>query len=173
MPVQKFKCKMIKMGAWTIAITPINVRNNFGKAGHVRVKGTIDGFPFDDTSLMPMVTGEHCLPIKTPIRKAIRKEVGATVEIILEEDFAELKIPSELKEAFKASPEAKKMFEAYSPSHKRNYTKYINESKKKETREKRAVDSVLRIEKEYFEKGLPKKKSPQTSRINIEKIKRK
>ena len=149
---------MIKMGAWTIAITPIDVRKVFGKAGHVRVKGTIDGFPFDDTSLMPMGTGEHCMPIKTPIRKAIKKEAGAIIEIILEEDFAELKIPSELKEAFKASPEAKKMFEAYSPSHKRNYTKYINESKKKETREKRAVDSVLRIEKEYFEKGLPVKK---------------
>jgi hypothetical protein len=147
------------MGAWTIAITPIDVRRVFGKAGHVRVKGTIDGFPFDDTSLMPIGTGEHCMPIKTPIRKAIKKEAGATIEITLEEDFSELKIPDELIEAFEASPEAKKMFDAYSPSHKRNYTKHINESKKKETREKRAVDCVLRIEKEYFEKGLPKKKN--------------
>ena len=47
---QKFKCKMIKMGAWTIVITPIDVKKIFGKAGHVRVKGTIDGFPFDDKS---------------------------------------------------------------------------------------------------------------------------
>lgn len=150
---------MQKMGAWTIVITPIDVKKVFGKAGHVRVKGTIDGFPFDDTSLMPMGTGEHCMPIKTQIRKAIRKEAGESIEIILEEDFAELKIPFELKEAFEASPEAEKMFKTYSPSAKRNYVKYINESKKKETREKRAVASVLRIEKEYFEKGLPKKKS--------------
>lgn len=149
---------MQKMGAWTIVITPIDVKKVFGRKGHVRVKGTIDGFPFDDTSLMSMGTGKHCMAIRNEIRKAIRKEAGDTIDIILEEDFAELKIPVELKEAFEASPEAEKMFYAYSPSHKRNYTKYINESKKKETREKRAVDSVLRIEKEYFEKGLPKKK---------------
>ncbi len=155
---QKFKAKMIKMGAWTIIITPIDVKKVYGKTGHVRVKGTINGFPFDDTSLMPMGTGEHCMPVKTTIRKSIRKEAGDTIEVILEEDFADVKVPAELKEAFKASPEAKKMFEAYSPSHKRNYTKYVSESKKQETREKRAVDSVLRIEKDFFEKGLPAKK---------------
>ncbi len=158
MSKQKCKTKMQKMGAWTIAITPIDVRNVFGKAGHVRVKGTIDGFPFDDTSLMPIGTGEHCLAIKKEIRKAISKQAGDTIEIILEEDFAELKIPDELKEAFEASPEAEKMFNAYSPSNKRNYTKYISQSKKKETRERRAVTSVLKMEKEYFEKGLPNKK---------------
>jgi hypothetical protein len=158
MKKQKFKTTMQKMGAWTIAITPIDTKKIFGRGGHIRVKGTIDGFPFDDTSLMPMGTGEHCLAIKSTVRKVIRKEAGATIEIILEEDFAELQIPEELKEAFEASPEAEKMFNAYSPSHKRNYTKYISESKKKETREKRAVDCVLRIEKEYFEKGLPVRK---------------
>ena len=155
---QKFKVQMQKMGSWVIVITPIDVRKIYGRAGHVRVKGKIDGFPFNDTSLMPMGTRKHCIPIKNTIRKEIRKGAGDTIEIILEEDFSKLKVPKELKEAFKASPEAKKMFEAYSPSNKRNYAKYISESKRKETRERRAVASVLKIEKEYFEKGLPKKK---------------
>jgi uncharacterized protein DUF1905/bacteriocin resistance YdeI/OmpD-like protein len=159
MAKQKFKAKMQKLGSWVIVITPIDVRKIFGKAGHVRVKGTIDGFPFDNTSLMPMKTGEHCMPIKSVIRKSIRKAAGDAIEIILEEDHAELKVPVELKEAFEASPEAEKMFNAYSPSHKRNYTNYISDSKKKETRERRAVTCVLRIEKEYFEKGLPKRKT--------------
>ena len=162
---------MQKLGSWVVVITPIDVRKVFGTAGYVRVKGTIDGFPFNDTSLMPMGTGEHCMPIKNVIRKAIRKGAGDTIEIILEQDFAELKIPPELKEAFEASPEAEKMFNAYSPSNKRNYTKYVSESKRKETREKRAVACVLRIEKDFFEKGLPKNKSPQITQKNIEKIK--
>ncbi len=144
---------MQKMGAWTIIIAPIDAKKIFGKAGHIRVKGTIDGFSFDDTSLMPMGTGEHCMAIKTKIRKAIRKEAGEIIEISLEEDFAALKIPAELKEALEASPEAEKMFNSYSPSHKRNYTRYISESKKKETREKRAVDSVLKLERLYQEKS--------------------
>ncbi len=149
---------MQKMGAWTIAITPIDVKKVFGRKGHVRVKGTIDGFPFDDTSLMPMGTGEHCMAIRSEIRKAIRKGAGDTIEIILEEDFSELKIPEELIEAFEASPEAKQLFDAFSPSHKRNYTKYIAGSKNKQTREKRAVKTVLELEKIFFEKGIPVKK---------------
>ena len=157
------------MGAWTIVITPIDVKKVFGKAGHVRVKGTIDGFPFDDTSLMPMATGEHCMPVKTAVRKAIRKEAGDTIEIILEEDFAGVEVPSELKEAFKASPEAKKLFESYSPSHKRNYVRYINESKTQQTRERRAVDSVIALEKIYFEKGIPVKKASRKAAGNTAK----
>jgi hypothetical protein len=158
MSKHKFKTTMEKMGAWTVAMAPIDVRKIFGRGGHVRVKGTIDGFPFDDTSLMPMRTGEHCMAIRAEIRKAIRKSAGDQIEIILEEDFAELKIPEELKEAFEASPEAEKLFNAFPPSHKRNYTKYISGSKNKETRVRRAVASVIKLEKEFFEKGLPKKK---------------
>ncbi len=158
MSKQKFKTTMQKMGAWTIAITPIDVRKIFGKGGHVRVKGTIDGYPFNDTSLMPMITGKHCMAIRSEIRKAIRKDAGDTIEIILEEDHSELVVPDELIEAFEASPEAKQLFNSYSPSHKRNYTKYVSGSKNKETRLRRAVASVIKLEKEFFEKGLPKKK---------------
>ena len=161
MPVKKFKVVLQKMGAWTVVIRPIDVKKVFGRAGTVRVKGTIDGFPFDNTSLMPMGTGKHCMPVKTVIRKQIRKEAGDGVEIILEDDFAGVAVPPELKEAFKASPEAKKMFKASSPSMQRNYTNYINESKRQETRDKRAVDSVLRLEKDFFEKGLPAKRKPK------------
>lgn len=153
MSKQKFKVQMQKMGAWVVVITPIDVKKVFGRKGHVRVKGTIDGYPFDDTSLMPMRTGEHCMAIRNEIRKAIRKGPNDTIEIILEEDFAELKIPEELLEAFEASPEAEKMFNAFPPSHKRNYTKYVAGSKNKATRERRAIASVFRLEKEYVEKG--------------------
>ena len=34
---------MQKMGAWTIAYSPIDGKKIFGKAGHIRIKGTIDG----------------------------------------------------------------------------------------------------------------------------------
>lgn len=158
MTKQKFKTKMQKMGAWTVAITSIDVRKLFGTGGYVRVKGTIDGYSFNDTSLMPMKTGEHLIAIRSDIRKAIKKKAGDTIEIILEQDFAELKTPIELKEAFEASHEAKKMFDAMPPSHRRMYIRHVNDSKNKETREKRAVKIVLDLEKQFFEKGLPKRK---------------
>lgn len=146
------------MGAWTVAITPIDVRKLFGTGGYVRVKGSIDGYSFNDTSLMPMKTGEHLMAIRIEIRKAIKKKAGDTIEVVLERDFAELKTPSELMEAFEASPEAKKMFDAIPPSHRRMYIRHVNESDKKETRERRAVKIVLDLEKKFFEKGLPVKK---------------
>lgn len=149
---------MEKIGAWTVVYIPIDAKKVFGKTSSIRVKGTIDGYPFHDCSLMPVKGGTRCLAIKREIRKNIRKEAGATIEIIFEQDFSELVIPEELSEAFEASPEAKKLFDALAPSYRRNYAVYINESKRKETREKRAVQCVLRLEKEYFEKGLPKRK---------------
>lgn len=153
-----FKAKMQKMGEWVVAITPIDVRKVFGTGGYVRVKGTVDGYPFFDTSLMPMKTGEHLMAIRFNIRKAIRKKVGDTVVIALEQDFEELKVADELLEALEASEEAKKMFDALPPSHRRMYTRYINDSKYKETRETRAVKIVLDLEKRFFEKGLPVRK---------------
>ena len=158
-----FKSKMQKMGEWVVAITPIDVRKIFGTGGYVRVKGTVDGFSFDDISLMPMKTGEHLMAIRYDIRKAIKKKVGDTIEVVLEQDFDELKVSEELIEAFEASEEAKRMFDALAPSHQRMYTRHINDSKYKETREIRAVKIVLDLEKRFFEKGLPKKKTKKNS----------
>ncbi|HEY0029216.1 MAG TPA: YdeI/OmpD-associated family protein [Bacteroidia bacterium] len=148
----KFKTKLEKIGTWTFAVAPIDVKKEFGSAGPVRVKGKIDDYAFAGVSLMPMGNGKHCLAIKIAIRKALKKEAGATVMIVLEKDTAELEVPFELKEAFEASPEAKKMFDSYSYSNKKYYTEHVNESKKQETRDKRAVNCVLKLEKLYFEK---------------------
>jgi len=152
---QKFKTKLQKVGSWTIAPASFDTLKVFGTKSHVRVKGTINGYEFSGVSLMPAGDGTHFLAVKTGIRKAIKKEAGDTVEIILEPDTSELKVPAELKEAFRASPEAKKMFEAYSYSHRKLYVEHIVEAKAKETKVKRAVDCVIALEKIYFEKGLP------------------
>lgn len=156
--MHSFKAKMQKMGEWVVVITPIDVRKVFGTGSYVRIKGTVDGYAFNDVALMPMRTGEHMMPIRFDIRKAIRKKIGDTVQITLEQDFEGLKIANELLEALEASEEAKKMFDAIPPSHKRMYTRHINDSKRQETRDARAVKIVLDLEKRFFEKGLPVKK---------------
>jgi hypothetical protein len=50
----------------------------------LKVRGTIDGHPFK-TSFMAMGDGRHMLPVKVEIRRAIGKEVGETVKVLLEE----------------------------------------------------------------------------------------
>jgi hypothetical protein len=48
------------------------------------VTGTIDGHPFR-SSFMAMGDGTHKLPVKADIRRAVGKEAGQKVTVLLEE----------------------------------------------------------------------------------------
>ena len=56
----------------------------FGTRGYVKVRGTIDGHPFE-SSFMSMGDGTHMMPVKAEIRSKIGKEHGDTVTIHLTE----------------------------------------------------------------------------------------
>ena len=75
--------KSASKGGWTYVIWPDSVAF-FGTRGLVKIKGKIDGYPFN-ASLMARGNGTHMLPEKSEIRKAIAKDVGDTVRIVLEE----------------------------------------------------------------------------------------
>jgi hypothetical protein len=154
MGLLKFKAKLEKVGSWTVIVVPIDAQKVFGTGGYVRIKGKVDSKEFKGMTLMSMGTGNHCLPVNADFRKEIKKDAGDYVNIEFEKDNDKpvIEVPAELKEAFKASREAKKIFSSYSPSMQKEHCRYIAEGKKKETREKRAVDTVLKLEKLFFEK---------------------
>lgn len=146
MPNYFFEATLIRpegVGTWTYLSIPMDISETFGSKGQVKVRGTINGFPFRSTAL-PMGDGSHYLVVGKSIRDQIQAVRGDTVKVILELDAEARKVvvPDDLLQAFVNHPLAKDVFEKLSYSHKKEYVNWIMSAKQEVTRFRRIAKTV-------------------------------
>jgi len=134
------------VGTWTFLSLPIEVSGAFGSKGQVRVKGTINGYPFRSTAL-PMGDGTHYLVVGKDIRDHIHAAQGDTVKVVLELDTEErqVSLPDDLLQALNDQPRASEAFNNLTYSHQKEYVKWISNAKQAETRQRRIEKAITLI----------------------------
>ena len=143
--LEKFPCK----GGWTYTFIPEIPPDKHTPFGFMKVKGSIDGYEIKNFHLLPAVKGDDrlFLTVKAEIRKAIKKEAGDYVHIILYPDNDPLEVPEELLLCLQEEPKALQFFNSLSENEQRNYVDWIFSAKTDKTKVDRMAKTLNRLVK--------------------------
>jgi hypothetical protein len=119
---------------------------DFARGGRIVVTGTLNGAEVR-ASLVPVGNGRHRLFVNGGMRAASGVSVGdvATFELRATHPGV-VRPPADVAKALRSRPEARRAFEALSPSHRRELLRYIDDARTAPTRERRiaaTIDHVL------------------------------
>ena len=131
-------------GGGAYAVFPHDTEKEFGTNGRVPVNSTIDGVP-GKGALMRMGMPHHWLGVPKAIRDQIGKKPGDVVTIVLwkDDEPREVAVPPELEKRMKKAG-VLPFFESLSFTHRKEYSRWISEAKKDETRARR-LDKAIQM----------------------------
>lgn len=148
--IQRFDNQGEKTGWSYISISASQAQKLLpGNKKGFRVKGSIDQYTFEAVSVLPMGDGSFIMPVNATVRKAIKKQKGATVKLKIEVDNnpEPVKMIPELQECLEDAPAALAYWEKLPRSHRHYWIKWIDSAKTEATRTKRIAQAVIAMER--------------------------
>ncbi|GAB2518187.1 DUF1905 domain-containing protein [Spirosoma aerophilum] len=147
--LQKFDEKGEKTG-WTYIDIPLDVTESLrpGQKTSFRVKGSLDDYALAQVALLPMGKsgdreGGFIMPINATMRRGIRKEAGATVQVTLAVDDSPMPLSADLLACLDDDPPAKAFFQTLARGHQVYFSNWIEEAKTIETKTRRLTQAVM------------------------------
>ncbi|MGB9233061.1 MAG: YdeI/OmpD-associated family protein [Terriglobales bacterium] len=142
---------------WVIIRVPFDAVKAFGVRGQIKVRGTINGFPFR-TSLFPTREGAHILLVNKRMQKEARVAAGASARFELEPDTEERVaiVPAPLQRILAQGRLFRRWYDQLNHSMRYEIAKWVNGPESTEARGRRAEQIAERLlETMEAERELP------------------
>ena len=147
--IQVFAGSIYKVGVIRYVDVPREASKKFGSAPHVPVIGTVEGVPVR-TTLVSRGKGAYRMAIHGDIRRKLRVDWGAIVEVAIQfdEESREPDLPPALVLALRRAPKAQRRFRSITTALRRQIVRYLVAVKSQEALERRVSRFVARWERE-------------------------
>ncbi len=148
--IKKFKQQGEKTG-WTYIEIPATIAEKLkpNNKRSFRVKGSLDDYSFEGLALIPMGEGNFILAFNASIRKKIRKQKGASLNIRIEADNTPVQLNEELLECLADEPKSLAFFNQLTPGHRKYFSNWIASAKTDETKTKRIAQTINALSRHW------------------------
>ena len=144
--IKKFNEQGEKTG-WSYIEIPEEIASKIkpGYKKSFRVKGSLDNYKIEHTSLLPMGGGSFIIPINATLRKALGKRKGAVIKVSLAEDVRDVEINKTFLICLADEPKALEYFNSLPRGHRNYFSKWIDSAKTEETKANRIARAVTAL----------------------------
>jgi hypothetical protein len=125
---------------------------NPGVKTSFRVKGLLDNYAIEKVALIPMGDGSFIMPLNASIRKGIKKQKGAVVDVQIDVDSEPIQLDTEFMECLHDESKAADFFGKLTKGHQNYFSKWIESAKTEPTKAKRIAMAVNALSKGW---GFP------------------
>jgi len=143
----KFSAELALNGKTATGIeVPPSVIESLGGGKRPAVVVGLGGYSYRTT--IGVMGGRYLIPVSAEHRAAAGVQAGdlLSVTLTLDDHPRDIEVPSDLAKALKASPDARRAFDALSPSNKKRHVLSVTSAKTDETRQRRIAKAIEELE---------------------------